>query len=161
MSLTGKQTTTASIPGYQKNLAKAAGRRAQDVMNMPYAPYYGPDVAAFAPQEMAAMRGANDLAAAFGMRTAPVSMPAPQNYGGFSAYSSGGMYDAALEELRQRDPELFAMLTGQAPQRAPSSFGRLSSEPQGRPTLLSGLVRPGTRTGDPMLAFLQGVGAIR
>jgi hypothetical protein len=110
----GKQTTTSAvqIPEWleaaaQRNLAKA-----DTLSQIGYTPYYGPDVAAMTPMQLAAMQGTNTAASAFGMPTADptAGMPAAQNYGGMQAYSSGSLYDQALAELQRRQPGQYAAL---------------------------------------------------
>jgi hypothetical protein len=110
----GKQTTTSAvqIPEWleaaaQRNLAKA-----DTLSQIGYTPYYGPDVAAMTPMQLAAMQGTNTAASAFGMPTADptAGMPAAQNYGGMQAYSSGSLYDQALAELQSRQPGQYAAL---------------------------------------------------
>jgi hypothetical protein len=110
----GKQTTTSAveIPAWleaaaQRNLAKA-----DTLSQIGYTPYYGPDVAAMTPMQLAAMQGTNTAASAFGMPTADpmAGMPAAQNYGGMQAYSSGSLYDQALAELQRRQPGQYAAL---------------------------------------------------
>jgi hypothetical protein len=110
----GKQTTTSAveIPAWleaaaQRNLAKA-----DSLAQIGYTPYYGPDVAAMTPMQLAAMQGTNTAASAFGMPTADptAGMPAAQNYDGMQAYSSGSLYDQALAELQSRQPGQYAAL---------------------------------------------------
>jgi hypothetical protein len=110
----GSQTSTSSvqIPAWleaaaQRNLAKA-----DTLSQIGYTPYYGPDVAAMTPMQLAAMQGTNTAASAFGMPTADpmAGMPAAQNYDGMQAYSSGSLYDQALAELQRRQPGQYAAL---------------------------------------------------
>jgi hypothetical protein len=86
--------------------------RADELSRIGYTPYYGPDVAAMTPMQVAAMQGTNQMASAFGMPTADpmAGMPAATNYGGMPAYSSGDLYDQALAELERRMPGQFAAM---------------------------------------------------
>lgn len=110
----GSNTTSVTIPAWLEDAAKKGIARAEDVSRIGYTPYYGPDVAAMAPAQIAAMQGTNQMASAFGMPASDptAGMPTATNYNGMSAYSSGGMYDAALAELKARSPGLYAAITG-------------------------------------------------
>lgn len=102
----------ATIPAWAEAAARDVLSRAKDVSRIPYAPYYGPDVAAMTPMQVAAMQGTNQMAAAFGSPTVDVTagMPTAQNYDGMMAYSAAPMYEAALAELERRQPGTFAAL---------------------------------------------------
>lgn len=102
----------ATIPAWAEAAAQDVLSRAKDVSRIPYAPYYGPDVAAMTPMQVAAMQGTNQMAAAFGSPTVDVTagMPTAQNYDGMMAYSAAPMYEAALAELERRQPGTFAAL---------------------------------------------------
>lgn len=122
----GSTTSKVEIPAWLESAAQANLAKANKLSEIGYTPYYGPDVAALTPQQIASMQGTNAAAAAFGMPTADVTagMPTAQNYNGMSAYSSGPMYDQALAELKARAPGQYAALT--APFIDPVT-GRLSS----------------------------------
>lgn len=105
----GSQSTEVKIPGYIEDASKANINLAQKIAGMGYVPYYGPDVAAATGQQKAAWQGANDAASAFGMPTAAIDLPKEQQFAnGVSGYSSGGLYDQALAELRSRRPGIAA-----------------------------------------------------
>ena len=108
----GKNTTSVTVPAWLEEAAKDALLRANSASRTGYTPYYGPDVAALTPREIAGMQGTSQMASAFGMPTSDpmAGMPAATNYGGMSAYSSGDMYDAALAELERRMPGQYAAL---------------------------------------------------
>jgi hypothetical protein len=108
----GSKSTSVTIPQWLEDAAKNSLSRAEEVSRTGYTPYYGPDVAALTPSQIAAMQGTNQMASAFGMPTSDptAGMPTASNYGGMSAYSSGGMYDAALAELERRMPGQYAAL---------------------------------------------------
>ena len=109
----GSQTTEVKIPEWLEEAQKLGVQRADQVSKIGYTPYYGPDVAAFAPQQIAAMHGSNQAAAAFGMPTAAVNVPPAQDFGnGIRGYSSGGLYDQALAELKRRNPAQYQAITG-------------------------------------------------
>lgn len=137
----GSQTTEVKIPQWLQDAAQQNIARADVLSTIGYTPYYGPDVAALTPQQIAAMQGTNQAAGAFGVAgTDPMAgMPAAQNFNGMQAYSSGSLYDQALAELAAQRPGQYAALmapfinpvTGAAPL---SPFGPLvggSSQPSG------------------------------
>lgn len=106
----GSSTTTqeSSIPAYIEHYAKQNLHRAAQVAQLGYQPYYGPDVAALTPFQLAAMDNNRAAAGAFGMTAPAVNtlMDAPTEYaGGVRGYSSGPIFDAALSEYIARHPE--------------------------------------------------------
>jgi len=134
----GSQTTEVKIPKWLENAAQQNIARADVLSTIGYTPYYGADVAAMTPQQVAAMQGTGQAASAFGMPSADPMAGAPQaqNFGGMQAYSSGGLYDQALAELQASRPGQYAALTapfidpitGAAPA---SPFGPLIGGQQG------------------------------
>jgi len=115
MAGSNKTTTANTVPAYLSEAGQNTLNRATDVSRIGYTPYYGPDVAAMTPAQIAAMQGTNIAASAFGLPTVDVTagMPTATNYGGMSAYSSGSAYDAALAELKARFPAQFAAIMSQ------------------------------------------------
>ena len=111
----GSATSTTKVPKWQEDAAIAALNRSQRVADIGFAPYFGPDVAALTPLQLAAMRGTNQAASAFGVPTADLAagLPVAQDYNGMQAYSSGGLYDQAVNELRTRHPEQYAAIMAQ------------------------------------------------
>ena len=132
----GSKSTEVKIPEWLEAAGQEALARSREVSRIPYAPYYGPDVAAMTPMQVAAMRGTNQMAEAFGSPTADVTagMPTAQDYGGMSAYSAGPMYDAALAELQRRQPGTYNAImaqfgstaTGAMPAGASAAAGTLA-----------------------------------
>ena len=112
----GRSSTSVEIPEWLESAARQNIARADEIAQIGYVPYYGPDVAAMTPMQMAAGGNINAAANAFGLG-APTSMtagmPMAQDFGGMSAYSSGPMFDQSLAELQARRPGQFAAL--QAP----------------------------------------------
>jgi hypothetical protein len=108
----GRNTTEVTVPAWLEQAAQRNLSRADELARIGYTPYYGPDVAAMTPMQVAAMQGTNTAASAFGMPTADpmAGMPTATNYGGMPAYSSGVLYDQALAELERRMPGQFAAL---------------------------------------------------
>lgn len=138
----GSTTTEVKIPKWLQSAAQGNIRRAEDVAALGNIPYYGPDVAAMTPMQMAAGQGINTAAGAFGLGTNDLSMgmPAPQTFaGGVQGYSSGGLYDQALRELQTRAPGQYNAITGMFinPQTGatPLSFGQnVPAMAQGAPS---------------------------
>lgn len=109
MGGSSKTTTASTVPAWVSQAEQDALARAQSASRIGNVGYYGPDVAAMTPSQIAAMQGTNMAASAFGMPTVDVAagMPTATNYGGMNAYSSGAGYDAALAELKSRFPGQF------------------------------------------------------
>jgi hypothetical protein len=129
----GKSTTEVKIPAWLEAAGKEALGRGQAAANIGYTPYYGPDVAAMTPMQMAAGQGISSAAGAFGLpgggMTGMEGMPAPQTFaGGVQGYSSGGLYDQSLAELKRRAPGQYDAIRGMFinPRTGaqPLSFGR-------------------------------------
>jgi hypothetical protein len=113
----GSQTTRVEVPQWLEQAAQQNIGRADQVSQIGYTPYYGPDVAAFTPMQQAAFQNTGNAASAFGL-AAPSDpmggMPAPQTFsGGVQGYGSGGLYDQALAQLQASRPGQFAAM--QAP----------------------------------------------
>lgn len=124
----GSQTTSVQIPEWLQGAAQRNIARAEDLAQFGYTPYYGPDVAALTPQQIAAQQGVNAAAQAFGLPTANVmsGMPQATNYNGMMAYSSAPLYQQSLDALKTNMPAQYDAMrapfidpvTGAAP-RAP------------------------------------------
>lgn len=114
----GRETTEVKIPEWLEAAAKENLARGQAVANIGYTPYYGPDVAAMTPLQIASNQGLSSAAGAFGLGGGGLSMgtegmPTPQTFaGGVQGYSSGGLYDQALAELEARRPGQYNAITG-------------------------------------------------
>jgi hypothetical protein len=112
----GKTTTQVQIPKWLEDAARQNMARADELAKIGYTPYYGPDVAALTPQQLAAMQGTNDAASAFGFATADpmAGMPQAQTFAnGVTGYSSAPMYEQSLAALQAARPGQFAAM--QAP----------------------------------------------
>jgi hypothetical protein len=129
----GSTTSTVEVPAFLEDAAKSNLAKADTLSRIGYTPYYGPDVAAMTPSQMAAIQGTNTAASSFGLPSVSdpmAGMGQPLSYGGIPAYSSGGMYDQALAELQRRQPAQYEALrapfinpvTGAQP-AAPFGFG--------------------------------------
>lgn len=102
----GSQSTSVQVPAWLESAAQQNLGRADQVSQLGYTPYYGPDVAAMTPMQIAAMQGTNQAASAFGLPTADpmAGMPQAQDYGGMSAYSSAPMFEQSVAALRANAP---------------------------------------------------------
>jgi len=105
----GTKTSSVEIPEYIERAAQRNLNRAEQIAQMGYVPYYGPDVAAFTPMQEAAMRNVSSAAGAFGLDTTAgqdtYGMPAATEYaGGIRGYSSAPMFEQAQAELARRRP---------------------------------------------------------
>ena len=114
---TGTTTGSVQIPAWLESAARQNMARADDLAQIGYVPYYGPDVAAFSPMQQAAFQNTGDAAAAFGL-AAPsdpmAGMPQSQTFaGGVQGYSSMPLYQQSLDALAAARPGQFAAL--QAP----------------------------------------------
>lgn len=112
MAKGGSQTTSVQIPAWLENAARSNLARAEVTAAIGPTPYYGPDVAALTPMQEAAMANTNRGASAFGLTSASgTGAPTPTTFaGGVRGYSSGSIYDQALEELKRRAPGQYAAL---------------------------------------------------
>ena len=150
----GSETTSVEIPAFLQEAAQRNLARADQVSQIGYTPYYGPDVAAMTPMQIAAMQNTSAAASAFGLPTVAnpmAGMPTPQTFaGGVQGYSSAPLYQQSLEALRVNNPGQYAAIqslfvdprTGAAPfgitsmpmgGLAPQSYGQPMREgpPQG------------------------------
>lgn len=109
------QSTSVKIPAWLEDAAKANIAKANEIAKIGYTPYYGPDIAAMTAPQLASMQGTNQAAMAFGVPTADFNsgMPQAQDYGGMSAYSSGGLADQAFAELKERRPGQYDAIMAQ------------------------------------------------
>lgn len=129
MGGSSKTTSSSAVPAWVSDAQKAALAQATAASRIGNVGYYGPDVAAMTPSQIAAMQGTNAAASAFGQQTVDpmAGMPAASNYGGMNAYSSGAGYDAALAELKARFPGQFdaimAMFVNPATGAMPGASG--------------------------------------
>lgn len=107
----GSTTSEVKIPQWLESAARANLARAEDVAEIGYVPYYGPDVAAMTPMQEAAIQNINQGASAFGL-AAPFSpmagMPQVQEFaGGVRGYSSAPIFEQSLAQLEQNRPGQF------------------------------------------------------
>ena len=131
------QTTNIEIPEWLQTAAQRNLARADQVSQIGYTPYYGPDVAAMTPMQVAAMQNTGAAASAFGLPTVSdpmAGMPAPQTFaGGVQGYSSAPLYQQSLEALRVNAPGQYAAIQSLfVDPRTGGQFG-ITSMPMGGP----------------------------
>lgn len=110
MSSPSKSTTKREIPENERLAAIESYNRAKASADLGNIGYYGPDVAALTPQQIAGQQNTLDMASAFGMNVpqggAMSGMPQAQTFaGGVQGYSSGDLYDESLRAFQERSPE--------------------------------------------------------
>ena len=134
----GSETTSVEIPAFLQEAAQRNLARADQVSQIGYTPYYGPDVAAMTPMQIAAMQNTGAAASAFGLPTVAdpmAGMPAPQTFaGGVQGYSSAPLYQQSLEALRVNNPGQYAAIQSLFvdPRTGAAPFG-ITSMPMGGP----------------------------
>lgn len=96
----GNQTTTVEIDPRLEQIGVATGVGALQTAALPYRPTRGVQIAAFTPQQQAAMMGASSAASALGLPSAsPAVMPRPKvNSMGILGYDPGDMYDRRVRQ---------------------------------------------------------------
>jgi hypothetical protein len=129
MGSSSKETTEIKIPENEKRAAIESYNRAKASADLGNMGYYGPDVAAMTPQQIAGQQNTLDMASAFGMNVpqggAMSGMPQAQTFaGGVQGYSSGDMYDQSLQELKNRNPAQAAAYE----KLYPNAFSSLGSQ---------------------------------
>ena len=136
----GSQTTEVKIPAWLEQAAQRNIGRAEELAQIGYTPYYGPDVAALTPMQVEAMRGASAAANAFGLGGGDpmAGMPQAQTFaGGVQGYSSAPLFQQSVDQLQaQRPGQYDAMMapfinpvTGAAPAAPYGSFTQPSAPP--------------------------------
>lgn len=63
----GSRSSEVVLPQFVEDFTKNLAKRGEMVGNLPYAPYSGPDVAAFTPAQVAAMQSTGRAAEAYGI----------------------------------------------------------------------------------------------
>ena len=123
MSKGGSSTSKVEYPREIMDPAVRNIQRGEDLARLGDMPYMGPDVAALTPRQQASMASTDSALSAYGMPVSnpnfnsnmpvvnpevgsnmPTGMPAPQNYGGMSAYSSYPMYQQSVDAFREARP---------------------------------------------------------
>jgi hypothetical protein len=128
----GSQTSSTEIPQWVEDAGQANIARANDVAQIGYTPYYGPDVAAFTPMQQAAFQNTGQAANAFGMAGGGLlgmeGVPQAQEFaGGQMGYSSAPMFEQSMQQFAQKNPGQYQAIqnmfidpmTGQMPGQQP------------------------------------------
>lgn len=104
-----KSQQVTEIPAWLAEPTKRNLARAEQIQQLEYQPWTGLDVAAQTPMQQAANQMTANAAGAFGMLPqgfdANAGMPQAQTIGGATGYSGFPMYEAALAEANQLDPQ--------------------------------------------------------
>ena len=116
MSSKGGSNTTVQkqqLPAWLDQAAQDNLAQAKIAGQIGYMPYYGPEIAGLSPQQTQSMQNTFNAQQAFGMvpqgAEFSTGLPEAQQFaGGVSGYSSGGLFDQALAELRARQPDIAA-----------------------------------------------------
>jgi len=112
MSKGGSSSQTTEIPAWLENAAIQNINKANDVSNIGYTPYYGPDVAALSPMQQQSMQSTGNAASAFGLAPqgfdAMAGMPQAQTFAnGLQGYSSAPLYQESVDQLQANRPAQF------------------------------------------------------
>ena len=142
----GSKTTETDLPDWLKSPIQNNIRRAENFAATPFRPYMGAEVAAFDPNQEAAMQNNNDAARAFGFNAptdAMAGMPDPFTYAnGMRGYDSMGLYDQAMNLGKERDPDAYEMYD--------AMFGKNAGVATGGTTVTnSGVMGGGSNDVDP------------
>lgn len=157
----GERTQTVELPKELEAAAKQNLKLAEEVGRLPFAPYFGPSVAAFTPMQEASFANTNAAANAFGLASPQnpmAGMPQPMNVGGFRGYSTQPLYENAMSRV---DPAVLAMYNaffGPGGSSSPAgggggSTGRSGSSGAGPWGFPTGPVKPSPFSGKPGNGF--------
>lgn len=109
-----KTSQTTKLPAWYEDAAKQVISLGQNAASGGYVPYMGPDVAALAPDTLAAIKGTDQFASAFGMPTSGGAsyLPEAQDFaGGVKGYSSFPGFEASMEALKTKYPGMYSFLS--------------------------------------------------
>lgn len=111
----GSQTSEMSVPDWVEQPARRNLARAEEISQLGYVPYGGPEVAAFNDRQNMAFRANNDMASAYGMPTATGNgMPVAQTFAnGVRGYSSMPLYRESVAQLRDSRPGQYGAIMDQ------------------------------------------------
>ena len=112
----GSTESKTEVPKYITAASQGNIRRANDVAEIGYVPYYGPDVAAFTPMQQASFQNTGQAANAFGMAGGGLlgmeGVPQAQQFaGGQMGYSSAPMYQESINQFAQMNPEQYRAIS--------------------------------------------------
>jgi len=101
----GSTSSKVEIPKWLEEPSKRAIARGEDMAQIGYQPWMGPDVAAFNATQNAAFDNTNNAAGAFGLSQGSSGMPQPMDYNGFAGYSGYPIFDQARTDYEQANPQ--------------------------------------------------------
>lgn len=108
----GSQTSKVEIPSWIEGPARRNLARAESLAQVGYMPYYGPEVAALSPMQIAAMQSSADAANAFGLAPqmdVAASLPQAQDFGnGMMGYGSADIFQNAVNQFASNNPQQYA-----------------------------------------------------
>ena len=112
MSKGGSSSQATQIPAWLENAAIQNINKANDVSQIGYTPYYGPDVAALSPMQQQSMQSTGNAASAFGLAPqgfdAMAGMPQAQTFAnGMQGYSSAPLYQESVDQFQANRPAQF------------------------------------------------------
>ncbi|URC15519.1 hypothetical protein DB2_17 [Octadecabacter Antarctic DB virus 2] len=143
----GSQTSQVEIPKFVENASKANLARANEISQIGYTPYYGPDVASFNPMQEASFANTGQAANAFGMAggglTGMEGMPAAQDFNGVSGYSSAPLYQGAVDQLQAQRPGQYDAIMSQFIDPVTGQGGQPAQRQQSNGGFLDGLLGGG------------------
>jgi len=107
----GSDVKESTLPDWLQQPVQRNLQRAEDLMQVPFRPYMGAEIAAFDPNQEAAFDTNLRAAEAFGFSTpkdAMSGMPKAQTFAdGTRGYSSMSLFDEAMNLGKERDPEAY------------------------------------------------------
>ena len=101
----GSTSSKVEIPKWLEEPSKRAIARGEDMAQLEFQPWQGPDVAAFNATQNAAFDNTNTAAGEFGLSQGSSGMPQPMDYNGFAGYSSYPIFGDAKTAWQQANPE--------------------------------------------------------
>lgn len=103
--LGGKTESKAELPPWLAKASQDAIAQAQEIAQIGYVPYYGPEVAAFNQMQQGAMQNTADMLGSYGMNVPGMDIPTPQTFaGGVQGYSSAPIFEEAIAALQANRP---------------------------------------------------------
>lgn len=107
-SMSGSTKSQTKIPKWIEDASKRNLEKAEQLGQIGYVPYQGPEVAAVSPSQAAAWNNQNNAANAFGMaapENAMAGMPKAQSFaGGVDGYSGYGLYKDQMADWQKSAP---------------------------------------------------------
>ena len=109
--MAGSESTKVEIPEWLETPTRAVIQKGEQVGQVGYTPYYGPDVAAFTPMQNAAMQNTSGAANAFGLAGGQNMMPQATEFaGGVQGYSSQPLYEQSVANFAAENPNQYGFM---------------------------------------------------